>query len=700
MKKVLFAATVDSHILQFHLPFLKLFKDHGYEVHVATNGNEEIPYCDVKHVISFERSPFKFNNIKAIKQLKKIVNQEHFDIIHCHTPMGSVVTRLAAKKARKNGTRVIYTAHGLHFFKGAPIKNWLLFYPVEKYLSKYTDTLILINKEDYELCKKKFKKCKDIQYVPGVGVDENKFNFKMSENEKLKLRKSLGLKKDDFVMIYPAELNKNKNQLLLINVVEKLSKRNVKVKLILPGKDSYKGFYQNIVQKKKLEDNILFLGYRNDVSKLLAISNLAVASSLREGLPVNIMEALYIGLPVIATNCRGHRDLIYDGLNGYLVPINDVEKFTTIIENIYKKELILNNEEIHEINNFTLTSVKGIMQKIYFKKKKILHLLSSNSFSGAENVVSTIIEKNNSDFDFIYCSPYGPIENTLKAKKINYYGLKKLSIKYLQKAVTNINPDIIHAHDFKASILASIYSNKIRIISHIHKNDPEMKKISIKSISYLLVSTHFYKIVCVSNSIIKEFIFKKFITNKFLILHNYVDREKIIKLANATTLNQKYDLYFLGRLVKEKNPLMFIEIIKELNCPHIKSLMIGDGPLYKMCQNTIKKYGLTQNIKMIGFKSNPYPYIKASKIGILPSIYEGFGLAAIEGIILDKIVLNSGVGGLAEIFKRNKEYICNSKKDYLDFIKNYNKNTNLKVVDINKYCDIKLWKQILNKCYL
>ena len=196
MKKVLFTATVDSHILQFHLPFLKLFKDNGYEVHVATNGNEEIPYCDVKHVIPFERSPYKISNLKAIKELKNVINEEKYDIIHTHTPMGSVVTRLAAKKARKRyHTRVIYTAHGFHFYKGAPLLNWLVYYPVEKYLSKYTDTLILINEEDYNLAKKKFnKRCNNIEYVPGVGIDEKKFDFIMNNDEKNELRKSLGIK--------------------------------------------------------------------------------------------------------------------------------------------------------------------------------------------------------------------------------------------------------------------------------------------------------------------------------------------------------------------------------------------------------------------------------------------------------------------------------------------------------------------------
>ena len=175
MKKVLFTATVDSHILHFHIPYLQYFHEQGYEVHVATNGTEEIPFCDVKHTVSFERSPFKANNIKAIKQLKEIIDKEKFNIIHCHTPMGSVVTRLAAKQARKKyNTKVIYTAHGFHFFKGAPILNWILFYPVEKWLSKYTDCLITINEEDYTLAKNKFH-AKKVELVHGVGVDEKKW---------------------------------------------------------------------------------------------------------------------------------------------------------------------------------------------------------------------------------------------------------------------------------------------------------------------------------------------------------------------------------------------------------------------------------------------------------------------------------------------------------------------------------------------
>ena len=388
-KKVLFTATVDSHILHFHIPYLKLFKEKGYEVHVATNGNEEIPYCDKKHVISFERSPLKLNNLKAIGQLRKIINEENFDIIHCHTPMGSVVTRLAAKKARKKGTRVIYTAHGFHFYKGAPKLNWFLFYPVEKYLSKYTDTLITINKEDYDLAKRKFKKCNDIEYVPGVGIDEKKFDFKMPKKERDNLRKSLGLKSDDFVMIYPAELSNRKRQVWLINSLENLLKNNSKIHLLLPGKDSLEEECDKLIKELSLEKQVHILGYRKDIPKLLMISDISVSSAKQEGLPVNIMEAMYLGLPIVASDCRGNRDLVKNNKNGYIIDLNDNESFSKKIEELYKnKEKYKTFKECSkkEVKQYMLGNILESMKKIYFRKNKGIILLRSTSIKNDSRI--------------------------------------------------------------------------------------------------------------------------------------------------------------------------------------------------------------------------------------------------------------------------------------------------------------------------
>lgn len=700
-KKVLFTATVDSHILHFHIPYLKLFKEKGYEVHVATNGNEEIPYCDKKHVISFERSPLKLNNLKAIGQLRKIINEEKFDIIHCHTPMGSVVTRLAAKKARKKGTRVIYTAHGFHFYKGAPKLNWFLFYPVEKYLSKYTDTLITINKEDYDLAKRKFKKCNDIKYVPGVGIDEKKFDFRMSKKERDDLRKSLGLKSDDFVMIYPAELSNRKRQVWLINSLKNLLKNNSNIHLLLPGKDSLEEECDKLIKELSLEKQVHILGYRKDIPKLLMISDISVSSAKQEGLPVNIMEAMYLGLPIVASDCRGNRDLVKNNKNGYIIDLNDNESFSKRIEELYKnKEKYKTFKECSkkEVKQYMLENILESMKKIYFRKKIVLHLLASNKFSGAENVACTIIDNMKNEYEFLYCSPKGPIVDSLNDKKIKYIEIRNMSINNLDKILKLYKPDIVHCHDFKASILTSFSRYKGKIISHIHKNDPKLKEISIKSILYLVSSVRYSKIVGVSSSIFNEYIFKKLISKKYVTLENYVEKENIIKNSNAFKIDKHYDLFFVGRLSTEKNPLMFIDIVKRINeRKKIKAVIVGDGPLYEECKERICKYKLNSIIDMVGFQKNPFPYIKASKIGIMPSLYEGFGLTAIESIILGKPVLNSGVGGLKEIFKDDEELVCNYEEEYIDKFFSSPKIENLD--KMLRYTNVNAWKNEILKIY-
>ena len=361
MKKVLFVATITKHIKTFHVPYLKWFKEQGYEVHVASKGNETIEYCDKHFDIPFERFPLKPQNIKAYKQLKNIIEENKYEIIHCHTPVGGVLTRLAARKARKKyNTKVIYTAHGFHFYDGAPKKNWMIYYPIEKWLSKYTDCLITINEEDYNRAKSKFKKAKKIKLVHGVGVDEYKFKQNMTKNEKINLRKELGIEEDDFVIIYPAELSKRKNQGMLIRAISLLSNKD-KIKILLAGKDSYKGKYQKLTKELGLEKQIVFLGFRTDICKLMQISNMAVSTSRQEGLPVNIMEAMFMGLPIIATDCRGNNELIKENL----VQLDDEKELAKLVNSCIEKYKENNNISYPLLQLYKLENVKKEMEKSY-----------------------------------------------------------------------------------------------------------------------------------------------------------------------------------------------------------------------------------------------------------------------------------------------------------------------------------------------
>ncbi|QXJ38641.1 Putative glycosyltransferase EpsD [Parageobacillus caldoxylosilyticus] len=336
-KKVLFSATVDIHINMFHIPYLKFFKELGWEVHVAAAGNMEIPYCDVKFNIPFKRSPFKLSNIIAYFQLKRCIDENKYDIIHCHTPVGGVLTRLASRKARRNGTKVLYTAHGFHFYEGAPLLNWIIYYPIEKCLARYTDCLITINEEDYKTALKGNFKAKSIERINGVGVDLSRFK-PVDETTKRALRVKHSLNPNDFILVYAAELNSNKNQQLLIEIVAKLKKQIPNIRLLLAGSGPLEKKYITLVKKYGLEKHVNLLGYRNDVDELYQLSDIGVASSIREGFGINLVEAMACGKPVVATKNRGHREIVLDGENGFLINPDSPEEGIQAILSIYKSQ--------------------------------------------------------------------------------------------------------------------------------------------------------------------------------------------------------------------------------------------------------------------------------------------------------------------------------------------------------------------------
>ncbi|WP_191565573.1 glycosyltransferase family 4 protein [Metabacillus idriensis] len=369
-KKVLFSATVDYHFKSFHLPILKWFKEQGWEVHVAALGNIELPYVDQKFNLPIQRSPFNRRNSAAFRQLRDIINQNQYKIIHCHTPVGGVLTRLAAKEARKQGTKVIYTAHGFHFCKGAPLQNWLTYYPIEKWLSNYTDCLITINEEDYQLATERRFGAGSVEHVHGVGVDTEKFK-PISEEEKMKRRKDFGFSQDDFLLFYAAEFNKNKNQQLLLNAISLLKEKLPYAKLLLAGEGTLLEECKQLAKTKGIEHMVHFLGFRNDIDTILPMCDLAVGSSLREGLPVNIMEAMACGLPVVATENRGHGELVEDGVNGWVVSNEDVQ---TLAEHIYslstdhlKREIFGSNGRILIESQYSIKQVLEEKSKIYMK---------------------------------------------------------------------------------------------------------------------------------------------------------------------------------------------------------------------------------------------------------------------------------------------------------------------------------------------
>lgn len=360
MKKVLFVAkVVRSHIATFHLPYLKMFKEMGWETAVAAHNDYDdprdcvIPNCDTYFDVPFDRFPLSPNNVTSYRQLKKIIDAGEYDIIHCHTPVSAMITRLAALSARKRGTKVIYTAHGFHFFKGAPLINWLLYFPVEWALAHFTDALITINKEDYARAQK--FAAKKVYYVPGVGIDTKKF----APNPEVRIRKrhEFGFEDNEIVLLSVGEVNENKNHKVVIEALAQLGRRDVKY--VICGTGPLMDSYRQLAETLDIADQLILAGFRKDVAEFYQAADIFVFPSLREGLPVAVMEAMASGLPVLCSKIRGSSDLITD--NGYYIDKTNPSMVASVLQKHI--ELVCQNTRARTAHNVEGLCVQNILQQ-------------------------------------------------------------------------------------------------------------------------------------------------------------------------------------------------------------------------------------------------------------------------------------------------------------------------------------------------
>ena len=370
MPKVLYVATVvKTHIMEFHIPYLKMLKEMGWETAVAARNDYEnpadcmIPYCDTYYDIPFERNPFKPGNIKAYKELKKIIDECNYDIIHCHTPVGAMLTRLAAQEARKKGSKVFYTAHGFHFYNGAPLINWLAYYPVEKWLARKTDVLITITREDYQRAQE-FKAGR-VEYVPGVGVDINRFQ-KGSTEKASALRAELGIPSDAKVLLSVGEVNANKNHKVIIEVLPDFPG----VWYVLCGRGPLIDEHRKLAESLGVSDRVIMTGYRTDVVDFYSMADIFVFPSLREGLPVALMEAMATELVCVASRSRGTDDLL-EG-SKLLFEAKDVQD----LKNILNKALAGDGRAEIERNRkhlefFDLNNTLQMIKRLYLGELRI-----------------------------------------------------------------------------------------------------------------------------------------------------------------------------------------------------------------------------------------------------------------------------------------------------------------------------------------
>lgn len=336
-------------------------------------------------------------------------------------------------------------------------------------------------------------------------------------------------------------------------------------------------------------------------------------------------------------------------------------------------------------------------------KIKIMHVLLSNSFSGAENVACQIIKiLNNENYENYYVCPNGPIKDVLKKKGIIFFPIQKFNYHELKKSIKTINPDIIHAHDYTATLLSAIIF-KGSIISHIHSNMKDMQRCSKKTLCLLPFLNKIDCYIWVSNLAYEQFYYQKLIQNRSLILHNIIEINK-----DKYREDKIYDILFLGRLVEVKNPIRFIEITKKISEKKetFKAAIVGDGILKSSVEEKIKQYNLNNNIDVLGFLENPYEIIKKSKILLLTSNYEGMPMSVLEAMSMGTIVVSTKVGEVPYVVKEDCGFIGDSNEKIENFIEKvlddeeYRKKlSNNSVIRFNQLNDTVKYKEAIIDCY-
>lgn len=380
-KNVLMIASMASMLANFNKSNITILQTMGYKVTLAANfldedsnskkRNESFRIemkqlgCNIVQ-IDFSRKILNIKKqLKSYKQVKKLLTYD-FNLVHCHSPICAAITRIVFRKKRKKGTKIIYTAHGFHFFRDSSKINWLFYYPIEKICSYFTDCLITINHEDY-MCAKKKLRAQKVVYIPGVGVDLEKFELNDNgDMEKSKLYDAIEHKAGEIVLLSVGELNDNKNHKIVIKALANLP--DLGFRYIIAGKGEKERELRELIHSFGMDKRVHLLGFRDDVDALYKAADIFVLPSLREGLSLALMEAMACGLPIICSNIRGNKDLVTDGINGFLCNCQDIDAFSQAIYKLYRStdlRITMGRNNLKKIENYSKDKINDSMRRVY-----------------------------------------------------------------------------------------------------------------------------------------------------------------------------------------------------------------------------------------------------------------------------------------------------------------------------------------------
>ena len=669
---------------------------------ICDEDSTRIPYDEIKKLGGRVFLVPKYQNLpKYLKALERLFKENQYRIVHSNINTLSVFPLYAAKKA---GVPIRIS----HSHSTSNPKEWkrnLIKNILRPFSKRYATNYFACSEKTgiYQFGKRKSKL---VKIIPN-SIDIEKFKFRPKDRQDICAE--LGIEEDTIVIGHIGRFVETKNHQFIIHSFSKLHQKNPNTKLILIGDGPLLEKTRKTVIDLGLEESVLFLGRKENIAPYYSVFDIFFLPSLYEGMPMSGIEAQVSGLKCIFSSSFSKDTAIIPG-NVLFLSNEDKESLTKGVEYFNNQ---INNREVplKEIEKVDIEKNTPILQSMYNKKTKIMHLVSTDSFSGAENVACQIINlfKDESSYDMRYCAVIGKNKEALEIRKIPILKLDKFNIHNIKKAIREYNPDIIHAHDPKSTIASVISSRGKKIIAHIHSNHRYMRKISIKScIFHFYIEKRTSDIIWVSDSALNEYIFNKKINKKTnsIVLRNVVNPNELKDIAINDKNKYSFDLVFLGRMEDVKNPLRFIEIISQIqkNKRDIKVAMIGDGSLMNEAKAKVDALGLAKNITIFGNLINPYKILLSSKILVITSRYEGTPMNALESIACGIPIVSTPVDGLLEII--NKKYLCSVDEDFIKIITMllddnglYNK-YNIDLITINnRINDVSIYKMKITELY-
>ena len=646
---------VESVIMNYyrHLDHTKVQFDF-----ICDEDSTRIPYEEIKKLGGRVFLVPKYQKLpKYLKALEELFRKNHYRIVHSNVNTLSVFPLYAAKKA---GVPVrishSHSTSNVREWKRNIIKNILRPFS-KKYATDYFACSELAGR--YLFGDKTFDRG-EVKIIHNA-IDLDKFKF--DPDARKKLRKELGIDDETIVIGHVGRFVQTKNHHFLVYAFKKYHNKNPNTKLLLIGTGPLEEKIKAKVKKHNLEDSVLFLGQRNGTNKLYSVMDIFCLPSLYEGLPVAGIEAcVYSDKVTIEADAAN---------NTYYASIKNIYSYLQTLEQAIANR-VKNRNNIKFSKHFQIGSNVNILEKFYQQPLRVMHLISTDVFSGAENVACQIINlfKNNQVYIMTYCTVIGKNEEALKCRGINTTELDRFNLKSIKKAYSSFKPNIIHAHDPKATIAAVLTNKKQNIISHIHSNHRYMRKITLKSLIYhFYIEKHITGIIWVSNSAKDEYVFAKNIpkTLPSYVIQNVVDGNQLKSIAKTDKNNYDFDIIFLGRLEDVKDPLRFVKLIEKIKQhQEIKVAMVGDGSLRSQVEEEIDKLSLNKNIVLFGNQINPYKILLNSKILVITSKYEGMPMNALEAIACNIPVLSTPVDGLLDIIDR--KYLCKTDQDFVEIM--------------------------------